>query len=288
MYLNEEPFLRCSQWRKASLRADRKQGMTQVCILLNQGTVYIVWYMWTSLDLELFTGFWKYLLSTSQSSYLMRSEVSCQKSSEEIRLSRSCKETGPILDFQYQILIRGFFAMLLMDLIEVPYCRKNISCAIIWCIISIIKHRCLITCPYQSIKVLILTLFHTQQLLVIPTELYTQVVSLREWSGLNTGISSVTLWDGSFLKAGELRKQLMSYAEDFIVDLMHQGDQEVEQYDNANRATWAIVTPKSEDVSHSFPIYLPLLASPIVTAHPWMARIAVTLHVTGVRRLLDS
>ena len=28
------------------------------------------------------------------------------------------------------------------------------------------------------------------------------------------------------------------------VDLMHQGDQKVEQYTNANRVTWAIVTPQ--------------------------------------------
>ena len=82
------------------------------------------------------------------------------------------------------------------------------------------------------------------------------------------------------LVKGELRQQLMSYAEDFNVDLMHQGDQKVEQYTNTNRVTWAIVTPKSEDVSHSIPIYLPLLVSPILTAHPWMARIAVTLYVT--------
>ena len=36
---------------------------------------------------------------------------------------------------------------------------------------------------------------------------------------------------------GELRQQLMSYAEDFNVDLMHQGDQKVEQYTNTNRVT---------------------------------------------------
>ena len=70
------------------------------------------------------------------------------------------------------------------------------------------------------------------------------------------------------LVKGELRQQLMSYAEDFNVDLMHQGDQKVEQYTNANRVTGAINTPKSEDVSHSIPVYLPLLASPILTAHP--------------------
>ena len=34
---------------------------------------------------------------------------------------------------------------------------------------------------------------------------------------------------------GELRQQLMSYAEDFNIDLMHQGDQKVEQYNNAKR-----------------------------------------------------
>ena len=45
------------------------------------------------------------------------------------------------------------------------------------------------------------------------------------------------------LVKGELRQQLMSYAEDFNVDLMHQGDQKGEHYTNANRATWVIVTP---------------------------------------------
>ena len=36
------------------------------------------------------------------------------------------------------------------------------------------------------------------------------------------------------LVKGELRQQLMSYAEDCSLDLMHQGDQKVEQYTNAN------------------------------------------------------
>ena len=35
----------------------------------------------------------------------------------------------------------------------------------------------------------------------------------------------------------ELGQQLMSYAEGFNVDLMHQRDQKVEQYTNANRET---------------------------------------------------
>ena len=35
----------------------------------------------------------------------------------------------------------------------------------------------------------------------------------------------------------ELRQQLMSYAEGFNVDLIHQGDQKVEQYTNTNRVT---------------------------------------------------
>ena len=35
----------------------------------------------------------------------------------------------------------------------------------------------------------------------------------------------------------ELRQQPMSYAEDFNVDVMHQGDQKVEQYTNAYRVT---------------------------------------------------
>ena len=39
------------------------------------------------------------------------------------------------------------------------------------------------------------------------------------------------------LVKGELRQQLMSYAEGFNVDLMHQGDQAEVQYNNANRAT---------------------------------------------------
>ena len=56
------------------------------------------------------------------------------------------------------------------------------------------------------------------------------------------------------LVKGEHRQQLVSYAEGFKVDLRHQGDQKVEQSTNANRVTWAIVTPKSEDVSHSIPI----------------------------------
>ena len=82
------------------------------------------------------------------------------------------------------------------------------------------------------------------------------------------------------LVKGELRQQLVSYYEEFNVDLMHQWDQKVEQHTNTNRVTWAIVTRKSEDVSHSFSIYLPLLASPNLTSHPWIARIAVTLSVT--------
>ena len=51
---------------------------------------------------------------------------------------------------------------------------------------------------------------------------------------------------GTFLERGEgeLRQQLMSYAEEFNVVLMHQGDQKVEQYTNATRVTWAIVTPQ--------------------------------------------
>ena len=45
----------------------------------------------------------------------------------------------------------------------------------------------------------------------------------------------------------------MYFAEDLNVDLMHQGDQEVEQYTNTNRVTSAIVTHKSEAVSqHPF------------------------------------
>ena len=39
------------------------------------------------------------------------------------------------------------------------------------------------------------------------------------------------------LVKGELRQQLMSYAEGFNVDLMHQGDQKVEQYTNTYRIT---------------------------------------------------
>ena len=39
------------------------------------------------------------------------------------------------------------------------------------------------------------------------------------------------------LVKGELRQQLMSYAEGFNVDLMHQGDQKVKQYTNTNRVT---------------------------------------------------
>ena len=65
---------------------------------------------------------------------------------------------------------------------------------------------------------------------------------------------------------------------------MHQGDQKVEQYTNANRVTSAIVTPKSEDVSHSIPIYLPLLASPI----PTLELLSLSMLHAGVRILLDS
>ena len=39
------------------------------------------------------------------------------------------------------------------------------------------------------------------------------------------------------LVKGELRQQLMSYAEDFNLDLMHQGDKKVKQYTNTNRVT---------------------------------------------------
>ena len=39
------------------------------------------------------------------------------------------------------------------------------------------------------------------------------------------------------LVKGELRQQLVSYTDDFNVDLIHQGDQKVKQYINANRAT---------------------------------------------------
>ena len=56
------------------------------------------------------------------------------------------------------------------------------------------------------------------------------------------------------LVKGELRQQLMSYAEELNVDWMLQGDQKVEQYTNANRVAWATVTPKSEAVSHSIPV----------------------------------
>ena len=66
------------------------------------------------------------------------------------------------------------------------------------------------------------------------------------------------------LVKGELRQQLVSYADHFNVDLMHQGDQKVEQYTNANRVSWVIVSSMSEDVSHGIRIYLPLLASPIL------------------------
>ena len=79
----------------------------------------------------------------------------------------------------------------------------------------------------------------------------------------------------------------MSYAEEFNVELMHQGDQKMQQYTNANRVTRAIVTPKSEDVFHSLPVYLPLLASPIPAAHPWMARIAVTLKYAFLNHIVS-
>ena len=58
------------------------------------------------------------------------------------------------------------------------------------------------------------------------------------------------------LVKGELRQQLISYAEGFNVDLIYQGDQKVKQYTNDNRVTWAIVTPKSEDDSHSICVFV--------------------------------
>ena len=39
------------------------------------------------------------------------------------------------------------------------------------------------------------------------------------------------------LVKGELRQQLMSYAEGFDVDLMHHGDHKVKQSTNADRVT---------------------------------------------------
>ena len=45
------------------------------------------------------------------------------------------------------------------------------------------------------------------------------------------------------LVKGELRQQLMSYAEGINVDLKHRGNQKVKQYNNANRAI-AIVSLK--------------------------------------------
>ena len=90
-----------------------------------------------------------------------------------------------------------------------------------------------------------------------------------------------SLWWKFFWKLvkGELRKKLVSYAEGFNVDLMHQGHQKVKQY-TVPSPTWAIVTPKSEDVSQYICIYLPLLASPIPTPHSGKALISVTIYVT--------
>ena len=81
------------------------------------------------------------------------------------------------------------------------------------------------------------------------------------------------------LVKGELRQQVMSYAEGFNVDLMHQGDQRVEQYANANRVTWAIVLPSLKMSSTASP-YILLCLCHYWTAHPWMAIVAVTLYVT--------
>ena len=58
------------------------------------------------------------------------------------------------------------------------------------------------------------------------------------------------------LVKGELRQQLMSYGEDFNVDLMHQAEQKVEQYTNANRVTWAIVMKMSPTASAYISLYL--------------------------------
>ena len=57
-----------------------------------------------------------------------------------------------------------------------------------------------------------------------------------------------------FLEAGDRRTQAAA------ADTSE--TQKVEQYANANRATLAIVTPKSEDVFHSLLIYLPLSSIP--------------------------
>ena len=52
------------------------------------------------------------------------------------------------------------------------------------------------------------------------------------------------------LVKGELRQQLMSDAEGFNVDLMHQGDHKVEQYTNA--VTWQIVTAKMSPTAAAY------------------------------------
>ena len=65
----------------------------------------------------------------------------------------------------------------------------------------------------------------------------------------------------------ELSQQLISYAEGFNVDLMHQGDQKVKQYTNATGVTGAIVTPKSEDA----PIASPYTS--LTLGHPFQKHI---------------
>ena len=81
----------------------------------------------------------------------------------------------------------------------------------------------------------------------------------------------------------------MSYAEDFNVDLMHQGDQKVKQYTNVNRATWAIVTPKSEDVSHSTPYIFLYLRHPFQQhIHEWLELLSPSMLHVGICILLDS
>ena len=107
-----------------------------------------------------------------------------------------------------------------------------------------------------------------------------QIRCISQTRGGAAGCSRQRQCWGRFLEAGERRTDL----------LYTWCIKETRKWNHVQTltVTWAIVTPKSEDVFHSFPIHLPLLVSPIPTAHPWMARIAVTLLHVGVRILLDG
>ena len=119
------------------------------------------------------------------------------------------------------------------------------------------------------------------------------IENLRHHNSSKQGVKLEELWQemhldegdalsyGGFLEAGERRTQAAAdvLSRRFECRLDASRRREGGKI-YANRVTWGIVSPKSEDVSHRIPVYLPHPASPIITSHPWMARIAVTLYVT--------